>query len=68
MAETSKTQTALEPLRGALSDAQVHRLALAIRSAIGIEARVLEEIRPQTFENVPLLWSRSFPISPAISG
>jgi AcrR family transcriptional regulator len=31
---------ALEPLRGALADAQVHRLALAIRSAIGIEARV----------------------------
>jgi AcrR family transcriptional regulator len=31
---------ALEPLRGALTDAQVHRLALAVRSAIGIEARV----------------------------
>ena len=31
---------ALEPLRGALPDARVHRLALAIRSAIGIEARV----------------------------
>jgi AcrR family transcriptional regulator len=31
---------ALEPLRGALSDAQVHQLALAIRSAVGIEARV----------------------------
>jgi AcrR family transcriptional regulator len=31
---------ALEPLRGELGDAQVHRLALAIRSAIGIEARV----------------------------
>jgi AcrR family transcriptional regulator len=31
---------ALEPLRGALDDAQVHQLALAIRSATGIEARV----------------------------
>jgi AcrR family transcriptional regulator len=31
---------ALEPLRSTLGDAQVHRLALAIRSAIGIEARV----------------------------
>jgi AcrR family transcriptional regulator len=31
---------ALEPLRGALPDAQVHQLALAIRSATGIEARV----------------------------
>jgi AcrR family transcriptional regulator len=31
---------ALEPLRGALGDAQLHRLVLAIRSATGIEARV----------------------------
>jgi hypothetical protein len=31
---------ALEPLRGALTDAQVHQLVLAIRSATGIEARV----------------------------
>ena len=31
---------ALEPLRGQLSAAQLKRLALAIRSAIGIEARV----------------------------
>jgi AcrR family transcriptional regulator len=31
---------ALEPLRGELSDAQLKRLVLAIRSAIGIEARV----------------------------
>jgi AcrR family transcriptional regulator len=31
---------ALEPLRGQLSDAQLKRLVLAIRSAIGIEARV----------------------------
>jgi len=30
---------ALEPLRGQLSDAQLKRLVLAIRSAIGIEAR-----------------------------
>jgi AcrR family transcriptional regulator len=31
---------ALEPLRGQLTDAQLKRLVLAIRSAIGIEARV----------------------------
>jgi AcrR family transcriptional regulator len=31
---------ALEPLRGQVSDAQLGRLVLAIRSAIGIEARV----------------------------
>jgi AcrR family transcriptional regulator len=31
---------ALEPLRGQLSEAQLDRLVLAIRSAIGIEARV----------------------------
>lgn len=31
---------ALEPLRGELSEAQLKRLVLAIRSAIGIEARV----------------------------
>jgi AcrR family transcriptional regulator len=31
---------ALEPLRGALTAAQVHQLTLAIRSATGIEARV----------------------------
>lgn len=31
---------ALEPLRGELSDAALHRLVLAIRSAIGIEALV----------------------------
>jgi AcrR family transcriptional regulator len=31
---------ALEPLRGALTDIEVHRLALAVRSAVGIEALV----------------------------
>ncbi len=31
---------ALEPLRGQLTDAEVHRLVLAIRSAVGIEALV----------------------------
>ena len=31
---------ALEPLRGTLSDAALHRLVLSIRSAIGIEALV----------------------------
>ena len=33
-------EEALEPLRGRLTDAEVHRLALAIRSATGIEALV----------------------------
>lgn len=33
-------ETALEPLRAELGDAAVHRLALAIRSATGIEALV----------------------------
>src|SRR6516162_6295698 len=31
---------------------------------IGIDARVLEEIRPQAFENTPQLWRKSFPIPP----
>ncbi|ALV46542.1 transcriptional regulator [Arthrobacter alpinus] len=31
---------ALEPLRGRLSDAEIHRLVLAVRSATGIEALV----------------------------
>src|SRR6202158_6153548 len=34
---------------------------------IGIDARVLEEIRPQTFENTPQFWRRSFPV-PQIDG
>jgi hydroxyethylthiazole kinase-like uncharacterized protein yjeF len=34
---------------------------------IGIDRHVLEEIRPQTFENVPQLWHRSFPV-PRIDG
>jgi ADP-dependent NAD(P)H-hydrate dehydratase / NAD(P)H-hydrate epimerase len=29
---------------------------------IGIDARVLEEIRPQTFENTPQFWRKSFPV------
>ena len=33
-------EEALEPLRGTLSDAALHRLALAVRSATGIEARI----------------------------
>ena len=33
-------EEALEPLRGRLSDAQLRRLVLAIRSATGIEARI----------------------------
>jgi hydroxyethylthiazole kinase-like uncharacterized protein yjeF len=34
---------------------------------IGIDAQVLEEIRPQTFENVPSSWQKSFPV-PDIDG
>jgi ADP-dependent NAD(P)H-hydrate dehydratase / NAD(P)H-hydrate epimerase len=34
---------------------------------IGIDASVLAEIRPRTFENVPQLWRESFPI-PRIDG
>jgi hydroxyethylthiazole kinase-like uncharacterized protein yjeF len=34
---------------------------------IGIDARVLEEIRPQIFQNTPLFWRRSFPV-PGIDG
>jgi hydroxyethylthiazole kinase-like uncharacterized protein yjeF len=34
---------------------------------IGIDPRVLEEIRPQTFEDVPQTWRTSFPV-PAIDG
>jgi hydroxyethylthiazole kinase-like uncharacterized protein yjeF len=34
---------------------------------IGIDAKVLEEIRPQTFENTPQYWRKSFPV-PRIDG
>ncbi|WMT71525.1 NAD(P)H-hydrate dehydratase [Bradyrhizobium sp. Ash2021] len=34
---------------------------------IGIQAQVLDEIRPQTFENVPPAWQKSFPV-PRIDG
>jgi hydroxyethylthiazole kinase-like uncharacterized protein yjeF len=34
---------------------------------IGIDARVLEEIQPRTFENVPQVWRKSFPV-PQIDG
>jgi hydroxyethylthiazole kinase-like uncharacterized protein yjeF len=34
---------------------------------IGIDARVIEEIQPQTFENLPQLWRKSFPV-PRIDG
>jgi hydroxyethylthiazole kinase-like uncharacterized protein yjeF len=36
-------------------------------SDIGIDARVLDEIRPQIFENTPQLWRRSFPV-PQVDG
>jgi ADP-dependent NAD(P)H-hydrate dehydratase / NAD(P)H-hydrate epimerase len=34
---------------------------------IGIDATVLDEIRPQTFENLPPSWQKSFPV-PQVSG
>src|SRR6202453_4477136 len=34
---------------------------------IGIDAAVLEEIRPQTFENIPPSWQKSFPV-PQVAG
>ncbi len=34
---------------------------------IGIDAAVLEEIRPQTFENIPPSWQKSFPV-PQVGG
>jgi hydroxyethylthiazole kinase-like uncharacterized protein yjeF len=34
---------------------------------IGIDAKVLEEIRPQTFQNTPQVWRNSFPV-PRIDG
>jgi hydroxyethylthiazole kinase-like uncharacterized protein yjeF len=34
---------------------------------IGIDATVLEEIRPQTFENIPPSWQKSFPV-PQVGG
>jgi ADP-dependent NAD(P)H-hydrate dehydratase / NAD(P)H-hydrate epimerase len=34
---------------------------------IGIDAAVLEEIQPQTFENIPPSWQKSFPV-PQIAG
>src|SRR6478736_6730749 len=34
---------------------------------IGIDARVLDEIQPRTFENVPQAWQKSFPV-PRIDG
>jgi ADP-dependent NAD(P)H-hydrate dehydratase / NAD(P)H-hydrate epimerase len=34
---------------------------------IGIDANVLAEIQPQTFENIPALWRQSFPV-PRIEG
>jgi len=34
---------------------------------IGIDARVLDEIRPQSFENTPQVWRKAFPV-PRIDG
>src|SRR6185437_6654797 len=34
---------------------------------IGIDKKVLSEIQPKTFENIPSLWRQSFPV-PQIAG
>jgi AcrR family transcriptional regulator len=53
-------EEALEPLRGQLTDAEVHRLALAVRSATGIEALVwLRDVAGLSKEDAVVLmrWS-----------
>jgi AcrR family transcriptional regulator len=53
---------ALAPLRGRLSDAQLHRLVLAIRSAVGVEALVwLTDVAGLTSEEAAevMRWSAS---------
>lgn len=61
---------ALQPLRGRLTDAEVHRLALAVRSAIGVEALVwLTDIgglsREDAAEN--MRWSAQSLLSAALT-
>ena len=62
---------ALEPIRGRLTDAELHRLVLAIRSAIGIEALVwLTDIgglsRDEAFES--MRWTAQAMLQQALAG
>jgi AcrR family transcriptional regulator len=62
---------ALEPLRGTLTDAQVHQLALAIRSATGIEARVwLTDVAQLSNEDAMAVmrWSAQALLASALAG
>jgi AcrR family transcriptional regulator len=62
---------ALEPLRGALADSEVHQLALAIRSAIGIEARVwLTDVArlSDTDAMAVMRWSAQAMLAAALAG
>lgn len=62
---------ALEPLRGKLSDAQLTRLVLAIRSAIGIEARVwLIDVAGLSSEDAldTMRWSAQAMLQAAVQG
>jgi AcrR family transcriptional regulator len=62
---------ALEPLHGTLTDAQVHQLALAIRSATGIEARVwLTDVAHLSDEDAMAVmrWSAQALLASALAG
>lgn len=62
---------ALEPLRGQLTDAQVHQLVLAIRSACGIEALVwLTDIAGLTTgeATASMRWAAQAMLQAAVSG
>jgi AcrR family transcriptional regulator len=62
---------ALEPLRGELTDAQLHRLALAIRSACGIESLVwLTDVAGLTTKDATatMRWSAQALLQAAVSG
>jgi AcrR family transcriptional regulator len=64
-------EEALEPLRGRLSDDQIHRLALAVRSATGIEALVwLTDVAALPREGAVALmrWSAQALLSAAVTG
>jgi len=61
---------ALQPLRGRLTEEQVHRLALAVRSAIGVEALVwLTDIGGLTREDAAenMLWSAQSLLTAALT-
>ena len=62
---------ALEPLRGQLSEAQLKRLVLAIRSATGIEARVwLTDVAGLSSEDAldTMRWSAQSMLQAAVQG